>query len=258
MRLGYFCYESGSALLARFALYHSEPVDIFLEGLPFISFTSAAPLISVGPVTSQAPHFALTARQHGDIVGVCEGTFIDGEVLLTECTGCFEGLRAYRLTEQETVQAVPFEDSPGLPPTEIMLLSRKWEGYQLTVGKKSVGDWDVEYWDKDIYSQHWLGKRRVTGWTTRYNGASAECSVALVAVLSGKDMGKAGWLLWGDEAGLQIGGALGDITSGIWVPSLDAFPSKISSVGSRWYIGVPPASVAGELKDSNTGNTVWR
>lgn len=256
MRLGYFCYASGGAQLARFVLYHSEqPIDVFFEGLKFTSF---APMISVGPVISQAPHFTLVAQQHGQLVGICRGTFVDGSVLPTDCAGVFMGLLVYELIERETIQAVPFGDCPGLPPTDIMLLSRKWEGYQLIVGKKGVGDWDVEYWDGEegVCATHWVGRSRCTGWSTRYNGSAAPCSVALVAVLSGKDMGKAGWLLMGDEAGLQIGGALGDITCGLWVPSLDDFPGRISNENSKKYIGLPPVSVTGELKGS-TENAVW-
>jgi len=257
MRLGYFCYESGSARLARFVLYHSysETFDVFFEGMKFRSF---APMISVGPVMSQAPNFTLVAEQHGQLVGICLGTFVDGEMTLTDLTGIFRGLRAYRLTEQETIHAAPIGRSPGLPSTHIMLLSRKWDGYQLIVGKKGVVDWDVEYWDEDIYAQHWIGRHRITGWTTRYNGSSAPCSVALVAVISGQNMGKAGWLLMGDDAGLQIGGALGDVTGALWVPNLDDFPARISGIDSKKYIGVPPLSITGELKGySNTGNAVW-
>lgn len=257
MRLGYFCYRSGSALLARFALYRGDPtVDVIFEGMKFTSF---APMIIVGPPMSVTRPFYLAAEQHGQCVGITEGKFVDNSVLFTERTGVFENLTAHELTERETLHAKPLSGCPGLSSTRVVLLSRKWHGYQLAVGKKGAGDWDVEYWDDEqgIYTKHWNGQRRATGWSTRYNGSSSECSAALAAVISGPQTGKAGWLLMGDDAGLQIGGAYGEVTGAMWVPSLDDFSGKLSDFNSRGYIGVPPISVMPEL-GNRAGNARQR
>lgn len=247
MRLGYFCYTTGNTEIARLALYHGEPVDIYLGETKFTLF---APMISVGPVMPQAP-FTLVAKHHNERIGTCQGTFIDNKILLIESTGVFAGLLVYALTEQETLRAIPFGNCPGLPSTNIILLSRKWEEYQLIVGKKGVEHLDVEYWDDDgIHAKHWIKRQRCTGWSTRYNGSSAECSAALVAVVSGRNNGKAGWLLMGGNVGLQIGGAPGVITGALWVPNLSDFPGKISDFDSKGYIGVPPISVMPELDNT--------
>src|SRR5581483_6031367 len=137
-----------------------------------------------------------------------------------------------------------FNDCLGLSSTNIVFLSRKWEGYQLIIGKKGMEYLDIEYWDNDgIHPMRWLERRRCTGWSTRYNGSAAPCSIALVAVVSGRDTGKAGWLLMGDEAGLQISGATGEITGALWIPNLSDFPGRVSSETSKRYVGIPPTSL---------------
>jgi hypothetical protein len=226
MRLGYFCYNTGLAQLARLALYRSEPnIDVIFEGLPFRSFS---PMIAVGP--SMLPGaFSLHAMRHGAIVGKCEGTFLEGTVLLTERTGVFAGIDAKELTERETAHAVKSRDCPaGLSSTSLVVLSRKWEGYMITLGEKGVEEWDVEYWDdeKGIYVDTWFGKRRVRGWSTRYSGSAGECNASLAALISGPYTARVGWLLRGDDAGLAIGGALGDTTGALWLPNLESFPGK--------------------------------
>jgi hypothetical protein len=75
-----------------------------------------------------------------------------------------------------------------------------------------------------------------------------------VAVISGKDMGKAGWLLMGDNAGLRIGGAYGEVTGALWIPNFSDFPGKISDFNSKGYIAVPPHSVMPELDNANKGS----
>lgn len=254
MRLGYFCYRSGSVMLARFALYRGDPtIDVFFEGMQFTSF---APMIIVGPPCLSTRPFYFKAEQHGNVVGICQGEFLDGSVLFTERTGAFASLSAYELTERETLRAKPLDGCTGLSSTNVVLLSKKWHGYQLMVGKKDVDGWDVEYWDDEqgIYTKHWHGQRRCTGWSTRYNGSSGECNIALAAVISGTQTGRTGWLLMGDDAGLQIGGAYGDVTGAIWVPGLGDFSGKLSDFNSRGYIGVPPISVMPELGNNKAGN----
>ena len=249
MRLGYFCYNTGLAQLARLALYRSEPnIDVIFEGLPFRSFS---PMIAVGPPMLPGS-FSLNAMQHGNIVGKCEGTFLEGTVLLTGRTGVFAGVTAKELTERETAHAVPFDDSPGLSTSNLVLLSRKWEGYLITLGEKGIGEWDVEYWDnkKGIYTEKWLGKRRVRGWSTRYGGSAGECNAALVALISGPHTGKAGWLLRGDDAGLNIGGALGDSTGALWLPNLESFPGKCGD-----KISLPPETIA-PIRNAQQGSAL--
>ena len=253
MRLGYFCYASGSALLARFALYRGDPtVDVVFEGMRFTPF---APMIIVGPPMLTARRFYLKAEQHGDVVGICEGKFVDNSVEFTERTGVFESLSAHELAERETLHAKPLSGCPGLSSTRVVLLSKKWHDYQLTVGRKGTGGWDVEYWDeeKGIHAQHWNGQRRCTGWSTRYNGSSSECSAALASVISGPQTGRTGWLLMGDDAGLRVGGVYGETTGAIWVPNLDDFSGKLSDFNSKGYIAVPPHSVMPEL-GNKSGN----
>jgi hypothetical protein len=238
MRLGYFCYNAGLAQLARLALYRDEPnIDVIFEGLPFRSFS---PMIAVGPPMLPGP-FSLNAMQHGNIAGKCEGTFRHGAVMLTERTGVFAGISAKELTERETAHALPYDDSPGLSSTSLVVLSRKWEGYMITLGEKGVEEWNVEYWDskKGIYTETWLGKRRTIGWSSRYSGSGGECNASLVALISGPYTGKAGWLLRGDDAGLNIGGALGDTTGALWLPNLESFPGKC-----RDKIKLPPEAIA--------------
>lgn len=247
MRLGYICYPSGSEQ-ARLALYHGDPSLVFI--FQDVRFTQFSPMISVGPPMLATRPFHLTALRNGDIAGFCRGEFAGGCVLLTECTGVFEGLTAHELAERETLHAKPLSGCPGLSSTRVVLLSKKWQGYQLEVGKKDVDGWDVEYWDDEqgIYARHWNGQRRATGWSTRYNGSSSECSIALAAVITGPQTGKAGWLLIGDDAGLRVGGIYGETTGAIWVPNLDDFSGKLSDFNSKGYIAVPPHSVMPELE----------
>lgn len=248
MRLGYFCYSWGSARLARIALYCDEPnVDVFTENLPFRLFSSK---ISVSPVLLQGSFSLEARRDNGTVIGTCQGDFIEGSLLLTERRGIFAGVRAYEITERETLRAMPFTDeSAGISLTDMVLLSRKWEGYQLIVGERGVESWDVQWWDDhEIKEKTWSGRRRVTGHTMRYGGSAGECSAALVALTSGPHTGKAGWLLWGDDAGVAISGALGDVTGAVWLPNLESFPGKCQD-----KIKLPPVSVAGDLRKATQG-----
>ncbi len=256
MLLGYFY----SANLARLALYHSDKtIDIILEytdpvsGQCMVAACEAkAPMITVSPAFPRTS-FVLKSWQNNAEVGVCRGDFHEGTLILTERTGVFSGLSAHRLTERETVHVVESADCPGIAPTDMVVLSRKWEGWQLIVGQKGVESWDLEEWDSTgIKKKTWQGRRRITGWSMRYGGGASECSVALVALTSGEHAGKAGWLLWGGDGGLAISGALGDIAGALFLPTIECFPGKISDPKSRSFIGVPPMSITEKLRRSGS------
>jgi hypothetical protein len=254
VRLGYCCYGTDSA---RLALYHSDqPIDVIIEYTDpatkqqrVMYCEVKAPMITVAPVFSQCS-FTLKAWQRNAEVGVCRGDFMEGTLILTERTGCFAGLSPYKLKDAETIEVKKSDGCPGIASTDMVLLSRKWEGYQLIVGQKGIEDWKVQEWhNSGLIEKTWKGRRRITGWTLRYGGSAAMCSAALVLLSSGTHAGKAGWLLWGDDGGLNISGALGDIAGALWMPSIESFPIKVKE-----KVGLPPESVA--PKSRRTGNAL--
>src|SRR5947207_2874249 len=139
MRLAYTTYGTG---YARLVIYRSEKertsfIVRFANPLTgsedVASFTAFAPMIHVGPAMLHRD-FTLESWKGNEKVGECQGAFVDG-LQLSDKSGYFEKApHARPLVDRETISASRTHDGPGLQPTEIVLLSRKWEKiHQLVV-----------------------------------------------------------------------------------------------------------------------------
>jgi len=239
MRLAYITYGVGHA---RLALYRDPKentaftvrfADLKTGKETAAAFTSFAPMILAGPAMLRR-NFALEAWKDNRQIGECYGEFIDG-LRLVEKTGYFEKVQQPRpLIEYETIEAAKSEESAGLSPTDIVLLSRKWSDDR-QLHAKSPG---LQWWDNDgLTEEQGGGARRFTGWSLE-RGAFCDLHAAIVAVTSGPQQGKAGLLLWGDNGGIRVGGGLGETRSAAWLPSLDSVPQRVSKI-----ITLPPYSV---------------
>jgi hypothetical protein len=241
MRLAYTTYGVGHARLIAYRDPKKEPGLLLVVRADSIEtgketsaiFREEAPYILVGPPMIRRK-FTLEAWENNVLIGVCCGEFTDG-LTLSEKQGYFERIVPPRpLIEHETIKAAKSEQSAGLSPTDIVLLSRKWsEVRQLVVKSQGLQWWD----DNGLIEEQGGAARRVTGWSLS-RGALVEIHAAFVAVLSGPLQGHAGLLLWGDDGGIRVGGGIGEIRGAAWVPGLENFPQRVTRV-----VQLPPYSV---------------
>ena len=90
-------------------------------------------------------------------------------------------------------------DSPGLSRTDIEILSPVWT----CMGRVFLGPGLVECWSDDglVWEQNEVGMY-LMGWSLRYGMSELYC--AQVAVLSGLQVGKRGYLIWDHNGGIHI------------------------------------------------------
>ncbi|OLE51613.1 MAG: hypothetical protein AUG51_22170 [Acidobacteria bacterium 13_1_20CM_3_53_8] len=242
MRLTYATYGIGHALLT---IYCNEK-ELTSFTIRFVnpethrkdaaSFTSYAPMIHVGPAML-CNDFALEAWQGGEKIGECRGAFLDG-VKLAEQTGYFEKVsQAAPLIDREMVSASRTNDGPGLQPTEIVLLSRKWEKIHQLLVHSVVDGQRLEWWDNNgLVEEEGGGDRRISGWSESKKTPITELHCACVAILSGLQQGKTGYLLWGGDGGIKVSA---EKTMGAAIaPSTHHIPKWLHTT-----IEKPPASV---------------
>ena len=232
MRLAYFCYGVG---LVRAVLYHKPGFRAFVSSIGAeiddpVACQGYPPFTSAGPVM-RTRGFFMEARNGDEVLGECHCEFWGGTLHITKMTGIFTGTPdPIELKDKETISAYATQKSIGLPPTDIVLLSRRWQDmHHLHVEARGLQLWDAD----GITDRHEAGRRRFTGWSVLSGGFADELSVALVAVASGPESGKTGILLWGKDGGICMSGK--NIIPAAFVPSVDDVPLLVSD-----SVSVPP------------------
>ena len=245
MRLAYVTYGVGHA---RLVAYKPEKEKTFFIARfadstnkeSTATFHAFAPMIHLGPAML-AHDFALEAWDGEVIVGQCKGSFVDG-LQLTEKSGYFEKVNPLPFAgeDHETIKASRSADGPGLSSTDIIVLSRKWERTHQSTIHIAVGESRIKWWNNHgLVEAEGGGDTRITGWSSSRQSTLVDLHCALVAVLSGPRQGEAGYLLWGDDGGIRVGGGEGGrIKGAALAPSLDNLPKRMHEP-----LKLPPVSV---------------
>lgn len=210
MRLAYFCYDKS---LARVILYGMNAPDIVISSVSphdrqqHTESLQAFEQIFVSPPFIRQQGFFLESGESRLCGGFPQG------LQITEKTGVFESIpNAFAITEYRTIAVENNRNSIEMPPTDIMLLSNLWHGHHITVDTESGVS------------------KRVTGWSIERGERACECFCALVSILTGKDAGWAGYLLWGGNGGIRLGGSHGRGQPAMFFASSSYFPDRVQKV----------------------------
>jgi len=212
MHLAYLTYGNE----VRLVIYRTDPADpkeIFVSlGGQRSQFHAYAPDILVGPAFTGRQGFSLQSND-----GACQARLENGKLLVDRKQGVFRDMKnPTKLTELQTIAVEANRYSTELPATDIIPLSHVYNSYERR----------RQYFVLLRPTKEQKGLR-VSGWSTERGGIVAPLKAALAVVVSGEDIGWVGFVLWGDNGGIALGGADGIGEPWALLNSYERLPQKV-------------------------------